>query len=584
MHTKQKIQLVGILILLFILSLSTNFSSAQIPLKSLFESAHRIFTANNFDPSARGGFLPTAVQQGDLGNNQTSVGRAPYAFAVSPAELNQAITQMMGESAYAMEVYPESNLVYFTTDNPGTWTIIANEPGSLYFAGDFPGTDCCKLYVIDYGLNQLFTIDPATGSKTLIGPAIPYGDEGWSGMTGAMDGTMYASSTDVSRSTLYTIDLSTGAATIVGQITNAPAIIDIAINPQGQMYGVDIVNDNLLQIDPATGSGTVIGSIGFDANYAQGMDFDAGTGTLFMAAFNNSTNQGELRIIDTATGNTTFVGAFPGGAEVDSLAFAPPCCCNRYSISGRITDSAGISIPGVSVTAGLGYSAVTDLQGNYSIGDVIAGSYIVTPTMLGYSFTPPTYTVSMPPDATGVDFTGEQIGTGYSISGHITDSGGNPIPDVSVSAGSEYNAVTDSQGAYTMTTVITGMYAVTPSLLGYEFSPSWRNISVPPDAKGVDFTAEQIRPGYSISGHVTDSGGNPIPDVSVSAGPQYIALTDSQGTYTITGVITGTYTVTPSLMDYTFSPPWRTVTVPPDATGVDFVYLRLLFLPIVVVH
>ncbi len=65
-------------------------------------------------------------------------------------------------------------------------------------------------------------------------------------MTGAVDGTMYASSTNITRSTLYTVDLDTGAVTVVGQITNAPAIIDIAITPDGDMYGVDIVNDNLI--------------------------------------------------------------------------------------------------------------------------------------------------------------------------------------------------------------------------------------------------------------------------------------------------------------------------------------------------
>jgi hypothetical protein len=120
--------------------------------------------------------------------------------------------------------------------------------------------------------------------------------------------------------------------------------------------------------------------------------------------------------------------------------------------------------------------------------------------------------------------------------------------------------------------------------MGYNFAPPTLTVSVPPDATGVDFTGEQIVTGCSISGHITDSDGNPIPDVSVSAGPGYTALTDSQGIYTITAVISGTYTVTPSLMGYTFSPPSRTVSVPPDATGVDFVYLRLIFLPFVLLH
>ena len=75
---------------------------------------------------------------------------------------------------------------------------------------------------------------------------------------------------------------------------------------------------------------------------------------------------------------------------------------------------------------------------------------------------------------------------------------------------------------------------------------------------------------YSISGHISDPGGNPIPGVSISAGAGYSSLTDSSGNYTISSVITGTYTVTPILLGYTFTPSSRTVSVPPNVTGQDF--------------
>jgi hypothetical protein len=41
-------------------------------------------------------------------------------------------------------------------------------------------------------------------------------------------------------------------------------------------------------------------------------------------------------------------------------------------------------------------------------------------------------------------------------------------------------------------------------------------------------------------------------------------------TYTVTGLLTGTYTLTPTLAGYTFEPVTRTVSVPPDASGQDF--------------
>ncbi|MBC7250775.1 MAG: PD40 domain-containing protein [Anaerolineae bacterium] len=76
---------------------------------------------------------------------------------------------------------------------------------------------------------------------------------------------------------------------------------------------------------------------------------------------------------------------------------------------------------------------------------------------------------------------------------------------------------------------------------------------------------------FSISGHVRDGSGNPISGVVVSAGAAGSATTDGNGAYTITGLAAGTYTLTPSKSGWTFSPATRTVSVPPDATGQDFV-------------
>jgi hypothetical protein len=77
---------------------------------------------------------------------------------------------------------------------------------------------------------------------------------------------------------------------------------------------------------------------------------------------------------------------------------------------------------------------------------------------------------------------------------------------------------------------------------------------------------------YRISGTIT-SGGNPAAGVRVSAGPLKMTTTDSDGTYTITGLSAGTYYVTASHQSYDsftesgFSNP---VSVGPSRTGIDF--------------
>ncbi len=249
-----------------------------------------------------------------------STARAPKAAdAVEMPKAPQAFP-LGGEAlAYAIDLFT-GNLVTFLNTSPGTWTIIGNTGLNGPFAGDFLNGDFSQMYVLDYYANALYSVNTTNAQATLIGPSIPNGV--WTGMTGSVDGTLYAASTDGSQSYLYTLDPATGAATLIGEITNAPVIIDIAINAAGQMYGVEIMNDVLVGIDPATGAGTVIGGLGFNASYAQGMDFEEESNVLYLAAFNVGTFMGELRIADTNTGATVPVGTFPGGAEVDCLAFA----------------------------------------------------------------------------------------------------------------------------------------------------------------------------------------------------------------------------------------------------------------------
>jgi hypothetical protein len=119
-------------------------------------------------------------------------------------------------------------------------------------------------------------------------------------------GTMYFSTQDH----LYSLNLSTGALSLIGQISSG-LIIDIAINTQGDLYGIDITSDNLVQINKVTGQGTTIGSTGVNANYAQGMDFDDATGILYWACYQGG-GAGGIREVNLLTGNSTLVASTNG--------------------------------------------------------------------------------------------------------------------------------------------------------------------------------------------------------------------------------------------------------------------------------
>src|SRR6185295_1867669 len=92
--------------------------------------------------------------------------------------------------------------------------------------------------------------------------------------------TVYISVIAGGASSLWTLDTQTGVATQVG-CTITGLLIDIAIDNSGQMYGHEIVADQLLSINKTTGVATVVGPTGQNANFAQGMDFDPSDNTLY---------------------------------------------------------------------------------------------------------------------------------------------------------------------------------------------------------------------------------------------------------------------------------------------------------------
>ena len=77
-----------------------------------------------------------------------------------------------------------------------------------------------------------------------------------------------------------------------------------------------------------------------------------------------------------------------------------------YTVSGRVTDGSSNGIAGVSISDGAGHTASTDSNGNYTLSGLAAGTYTITPSKSGYTFSPASLPVTVPPDSTGQDFTG----------------------------------------------------------------------------------------------------------------------------------------------------------------------------------
>jgi hypothetical protein len=225
----------------------------------------------------------------------------------------QDLIQVYGYDAYNPISWVEGP-ISTSLQVPGTYSLLAPTISSQFIAGgtwvegDWYGIE----YFDGTTGGGFWTIDPSTGAMTLVGPT----GAALSGLSyDVTTGVLYA----VSITDLYTINMATGAATLVGPMGLTVAI-NLACSPTGQLYTVDINNDNLYSINKTTGATTLIGPIGFDASYAQDMEFDLDLGTCYMAAYNVTNSVGELRTVDIATGSTTLLGQFQNGAEVCGFA------------------------------------------------------------------------------------------------------------------------------------------------------------------------------------------------------------------------------------------------------------------------
>ncbi|MFZ6026185.1 MAG: carboxypeptidase regulatory-like domain-containing protein [Chloroflexota bacterium] len=82
-----------------------------------------------------------------------------------------------------------------------------------------------------------------------------------------------------------------------------------------------------------------------------------------------------------------------------------------YSIAGNVVDDHGTALQGVTIADGAGHTATTNAAGDYTLSGLAAGAYTLTPTLGGYTFTPGSLSISLPPNAVAQNFVGTATAT-----------------------------------------------------------------------------------------------------------------------------------------------------------------------------
>ena len=237
-----------------------------------------------------------------------------------------------------------------------------------------------------------------------------------------------------------------------------------------------------------------------------------------------------------------------------------------YTISGRITDG-GVGVSNVTVLAGT-KGTNTDSSGNYVLSGLCPGTYTVTPTQACRVFNPSSISIGVGPDAAGVNFVTFSNNLSR-IRGQITD-GISGLGNVLVIATGGRTTFTDTGGNYMFSDLCPGTYTVTPALTNRCLNASSLTVIVgsAQTTNGVNFVA--IPAEYHISGTLEGMPPGPKVAIRVVGASSTNLLITSAGTYGISNLCPGTYTVTPSNSCYQFYPVSWTTTVGPSDDNLDF--------------
>ncbi|MFM1770158.1 MAG: hypothetical protein RJA22_2687 [Verrucomicrobiota bacterium] len=298
---------------------------------------------------------------------------------------------------------------------------------------------------------------------------------------------------------------------------------------------------------------------------------------------------GQYTVVGLASGSYTMAAA-AYGYTVASSGFINPVTVSpsrtgidfvasprTYQISGRVTEG-GFPVAGVRVGDGV-RSALTDTNGDFVVTGFGNGTYTFTATKTGGTFNPSGW--SNPITIQDGNVTGRNFAAPtFTITGEIT---GVPLTNVVVITDG-YRSVnsartgsgTSAKNTFTLSGVPAGRWNLRAFYPGLSFTPSgFSNPLVLSGSTSAKNFAADSTTTYSIAGSIVENGSG-LAGVTVAAGVQ-ASTTDSRGGFFLQGLANGTYTVTPQLAGYSFTPASATVTINGNnVSGSQFVANRIV--------
>jgi hypothetical protein len=342
-----------------------------------------------------------------------------------------------------------------------------------------------------------------------------------------------------------------------GSYTVTPSKAGYTFTPATRSVTVASANQTAQNFTAAlityTVSGTITGASSVLVNLGQGASV-VGTSTDGSGNFSFTVTNGTYTLEPVLSGYTfaplsrvvVVNGANVPGNTFTATAVTTPVWSINVQLSGAVLQGVTLTLTQLGTT--LGTAASSD-SGFHAFAGLADGTYLVTPTLAGYTFNPASRSVTVTgADPATLGFAATAIT--YTISGTI--SGASSV-SVSLTGAATQSMVTAPDGTYSFPGLASGSYTVTPSKTGYAFSPLNRAVTVSvANPAAQDFTAS-LAAIYSISGTVSGTVLSGV-TMTLSGTASATQTTDASGNYAFTGLTLGSYTVTPSKSGSAFAP------------------------------
>lgn len=222
------------------------------------------------------------------------------------------------------------------------------------------------------------------------------------------------------------------------------------------------------------------------------------------------------------------------------------------------------------LASGYGSGIAVDAKGNTYLTGQTGSDFPVTPN----SFQP--FNVG------GQDVFITKLGMSYSIKGQALNADGSPLSGVEVTLGGAQlkSVLTEFDGSYIFPNLPGGAsFTVSAAKASYSFTPAGQSFTNLNGDKTVNFKAAASSSAfYTIGGRVTNNGGSLVGvQVKLSGSQTRVATTDSNGNYSFTVPGAGSYTVTPAVLGFNFTPATKTFSGLNANQTADFAAGRLNF-------